>query len=265
MIESGIIDVFDEEGVNYTLEQVDALNEWWIPRGMYGGEKKGFAPSEDTPIDFYTIGPATYLDRGMVYDMIKEETQEVIRDWFDWTYETLVYCLWQEIGPCVISSELGAPGFHVFSAKPGEPSKPASKEYLERPVATIHFDEQQSSHQALWDDYIDHGATVDLENCLSFTLCFAAPKNGCGLSTWGEESVKCYDLNDDYSKHVKSLVYGGYGSPDAVIPYTPGKLFYFIGPLKHQMSPGFDLGENDRRITLQGHGVKVNDVWELYF
>ena len=265
MIESGIIDVFDSEGVEYTIEQIDSLKDWWIPRGIYGGEEKAFAPSEETPIDFYTVGAATYLDRAMVYDMIKEETEPVMREWFEWTYETLLWHLWQEIGPCRFSAELAPPGFHVFSKKPGEPYKVASKEYLERPVATIHYDEQQHSHKKLWDDYISQGANIDLENCLSFTLCLSAPKNGCGLSTWGEDSVKCYDLNDDYSDHVKSLEYGGYGPPDAVIPYVPGKMFYWIGALKHQMSPGFNLGLHDKRITLQGHGVKVNDTWELYF
>ena len=265
MIESGFIKILNDDGVANTLERIDLLSNWWIPRGMYSGEEKTFAPSEDTPIDFYTIGAATYLDQSMVYDMIKEETKPLIDEWFEWLHEVLIYHLWGQIGPCRINADLATPGFHIFSTKPGQPYKSASKEYLERPVATIHYDEQQHSHKALWDEYVEGGAKVDLENCLSFTLCLASPKQGSGLSTWGEESVKCYDLNDEYSKHVKSLEYGGYGPPDAVIPYKPGEAFYFIGPLQHQMSPGLNLDENDRRITLQGHGVKVNDVWELYF
>ena len=110
------------------------------------------------------------------------------------------------------------------------------------------------------------GAKIDLENCLSFTLCIAAPKHGAGLSTWGEESLKCYEIDNEYTKYVKSK--GGYaqhGPPDVVIPYTPGKMFYFIGPLQHQMSPGMNISADDARITLQGHGVKVNGIWELYF
>lgn len=265
MITSGYIDILESDGISNTLERLDLLQEWWIPRGLYSGESKKFAPDESCPVDFYTMGAASYLDESMIYEMINEETAPLMNEWFDWLYQTLEYNLWQVLGPCRRNQDLAPPGFHIFGAKPGQPPKEKSKEYLERPVATIHFDEQQNSHKALWDEYKSAGATVDLDECLSFTLCLSTPTHGSGLSTWGEESLKCYDRNDDYSKHVKSLEYGGYGPPDAVIPYIPGKLFYFVGPLQHQMSPGLNLSAEDRRITLQGHGVKVDGCWELYF
>jgi hypothetical protein len=265
MIESGILTILDEDGINNTIERINLCKDWWFPRGIYGGKEKKFAANEDNPIDFYTIGAATYMDDSMMYAMIVEETAPMMKDYFEWLYGCLLYHLTNEIGPCQINEELAPPGFHIFAAKPDEEPRPASKEYLERPCATIHYDEQHRSHKGLWSGYQSSGASVDLENTLSFTLCLAAPETGAGLSTWEEDSVKCYDRNDKYSKHIKSLEYGGYGSPDAVIPYTPGKMFYWIGPLKHQMSPGMDLKLNDKRITLQGHGVKVNDCWELYF
>ena len=265
MITSGILDILDQEGIDNTLERIDLLQEWWIPRGIYSGKEKKFAPDEDNPIDFHTIGAATYMDDPMIYEMIKEEASPMMKEYFEWLYGVIEYHLYDAIGPCRINGDLAPPGFHIFGAKPEQEPKPASKEYLERPCATIHYDEQHLSHKGLWSDYEASDATVDLENTLSFTLCLAAPDTGAGLSTWEEESVKCYDLNDDYSNHVKSLEYGGYGPPDAVIPYIPGKMFYWIGALKHQMSPGFNLGLHDKRITLQGHGVKVNDTWELYF
>jgi len=265
MITSGIVEVLDQAGINNTLERVNLLEDWWIPRGIYSGKEKKFSPNENNPVDFYTIGAATYMDESMIYHMIVEETAPMMKDYFEWLYGCVQYAFYDEIGPCQVNKDLAPPGFHIFSAKPNQTPKPASKEYLERPAATIHFDEQHNQHKALWKSYEDGGATVDLENTLSFTLCLAAPETGAGLSTWGEESLKCYDRNDDYSKHVKSLEYGGYGAPDAVIPYTPGKAFYWIGPLQHQMSPGFNLGLDDKRITLQGHGIKVNAGWELYF
>lgn len=265
MIQSGILTVLNQDGIDNTLERINLSKEWWVPRGIYSGEKTKFAANEDNPIDFYTIGAATYMDDSMLYAMIAEEAGEMMREYFEWLYQCIRYHLTPEIGPCRISEELAPPGFHIFAPKPDEMPRMASKEYLERPCATIHFDEQHLSHRALWLSYRNTGNVVDLDNTLSFTLCLAAPETGAGLSTWGEESVKCYDLNDEYSKHVKSLEYGEFGPPDAVIPYTPGKMFYFIGPLQHQMSPGMNLGFDDKRITLQGHGIKVNDCWELYF
>jgi hypothetical protein len=267
MITSGLIDVLNQEGIDNTLQRVNLLSEWWIPRGIYAGSSKGFSPSQDNPVDFYTIGAASYIDDGMIYNMLCEDNVDMMDEWFEWLYECVVYSFYKEGLHCKITESLARPGFHVFAVPPGEKPKNKTKDYLEDLSATIHFDEQQWAHKGYWAEL--QGAEdmkVDLENCLSFTLCIAAPKNGCGLSTWGEESLKCYENDSEYTKYVKSKSgYDRYGPPDVVVPYSPGKMFYFIGPLQHQMSPGLNIGVDDARITLQGHGVKVDDVWELYF
>ena len=43
MITSGILDILDQEGIDNTLERIDLLQEWWIPRGIYSGKEKKFA------------------------------------------------------------------------------------------------------------------------------------------------------------------------------------------------------------------------------
>ena len=35
MIESGFIKILNDDGVANTLERIDLLSDWWIPRGMY--------------------------------------------------------------------------------------------------------------------------------------------------------------------------------------------------------------------------------------
>jgi len=62
----------------------------------------------------------------------------------------------------------------------------------------------------------------------------------------------------DYSK------WGDYGEP-TVVPYEAGKMFWFIGKLVHQIAPAYNADFNDRRLSLQGHGVKCDGVWQLYF
>jgi len=42
-------------------------------------------------------------------------------------------------------------------------------------------------------------------------------------------------------------------------------MFYFIGSLVHQIAPAYNADFNDRRLSLQGHGVKCDGVWQLYF
>ena len=262
---SGYLKVLDKDAIDNTIERVDLLKEWWIPRGVYCGEG-GFTASEENPVDFYTLGVATYID-GITdiqyyYDYIKSQNP-VFKDYFSWLYDLVIYNLWGEIGECQVADFLAYPGFHIFGTKPNEPPKMATKMYMEQPSATIHVDLQHEQHEFLWN----HFKEVDLENTLSFTLPIQVPTNGGGLNTWEEESMKQYEIDNKYTKHMKELDYskwGDYGEP-TVVPYTAGEMFYFIGSLVHQIAPAYNADFNDRRISLQGHGVKCDGVWQLYF
>ena len=262
---SGYLEVLDKDAIDNTIERVDLLKDWWIPRGIYCGEG-GFTASEENPVDFYTLGVATYID-GITdiqyyYDYIKSQNP-VFKDYFSWLYDLVIYNLWGEIGECQVADFLAYPGFHIFGTKPNEPPKMATKMYMEQPSATIHVDLQHEQHEFLWS----HFKEVDLENTLSFTLPIQVPTNGGGLNTWEEESMKQYEIDNKYTKHMKELDYSKWGDYDepTVVPYTAGEMFYFIGSLVHQIAPAYNADFNDRRISLQGHGVKCDGVWQLYF
>ena len=262
---SGYLKVLDKDAIDNTIERVDLLKEWWIPRGVYCGEG-GFTASEENPVDFYTLGVATYID-GITdiqyyYDYIKSQNP-VFKDYFSWLYDLVIYNLWGEIGECQVADFLAYPGFHIFGTKPNEPPKMATKMYMEQPSATIHVDLQHEQHEFLWN----HFKEVDLENTLSFTLPIQVPTNGGGLNTWEEESMKQYEIDNKYTKHMKELDYSKWGDYDepTVVPYNAGEMFWFIGKLVHQIAPAYNADFNDRRISLQGHGVKCDGVWQLYF
>ena len=262
---SGYLKVLDKDAIDNTIERVDLLKEWWIPRGVYCGEG-GFTASEENPVDFYTLGVATYID-GITdiqyyYDYIKSQNP-VFKDYFSWLYDLVIYNLWGEIGECQVADFLAYPGFHIFGTKPNEPPKMATKMYMEQPSATIHVDLQHEQHDFLWNHFKD----VDLENTLSFTLPIQVPTNGGGLNTWEEESMKQYEIDNKYTKHMKELDYSKWGDYDepTVVPYNAGEMFWFIGKLVHQIAPAYNADFNDRRISLQGHGVKCDGVWQLYF
>ena len=262
---SGYLKVLDKDAIDNTIERVDLLKEWWIPRGVYCGEG-GFTASEENPVDFYTHCVATYID-GITdiqyyYDYIKSQNP-VFKDYFSWLYDLVIYNLWGEIGECQVADFLAYPGFHIFGTKPNEPPKMATKMYMEQPSATIHVDLQHEQHDFLWN----HFKEVDLENTLSFTLPIQVPTNGGGLNTWEEESMKQYEIDNKYTKHMKELDYSKWGDYDepTVVPYNAGEMFWFIGKLVHQIAPAYNADFNDRRISLQGHGVKCDGVWQLYF
>ena len=262
---SGYLKVLDQEGIDNTIQRIDLMKDWWIPRGIYCGAG-GFTASEENPVDFYTLGVATYIDGisdiQYYYDYIKDQNP-VFKDYFGWLYDAVVYSLWDVIGECQLADFLAYPGFHIFGTKPNEPPKMATKMYMEQPSATIHVDLQHEQHDFLWS----HFKEVDLENTLSFTLPIQVPMNGGGLNTWEEESMKQYEIDNEYTKHMKELDYSKWGDYDepTVVPYTAGEMFYFIGSLVHQIAPAYNADFNDRRLSLQGHGVKCDGNWIIYF
>jgi len=262
---SGYLEVLDQTLIDNTIERIDLMKDWWIPRGIYCGED-GFTASQENPVDFYTLGVATYID-GITdlqyyYDYIKDQNP-AFNDYFGYLYDYVVDKLWDVIGDCQVADFLATPGFHTFGTKPNEPPKMATKMYMEQPSATIHVDLQHEQHDFLWS----HFKEVDLENTLSFTLPIQVPQNGGGLNTWEEESMKQYEIDNKYTKHMKELDYSKWGDYDepTVVPYKAGEMFWFIGKLVHQIAPAYNADFNDRRISLQGHGVKCDGIWQLYF
>lgn len=242
---------------------VDLFHEYWVHRGFYCPET-GFAVS-DIPIDFYTIGGVTYID-GLSnleeYYKYSSLVNPVLKEYFGWLYEIVIDKLSKEIGPCELVDGLAHPGFHIFGHQPGYHTYSHTIEYVTRPLATIHYDLQQNKHLDFWKKFKEY----DLEDCLSFTLCIEVPTSGGGLNTWNEPGLREYDPKNSYSMEVKCMDYGDMGAPTAVVPYTEGKMFYFVGKLLHQIAPSAQsLSSKDRRITLQGHGVKCDGVWRLYF
>ena len=101
---------------------------------------------------------------------------------------------------------------------------------------------------------------MDLKNTLSFTIPVKLPKHGGGLYTW-EDKVNPYSFN--YTTNENKL--DELESPSVSNLYNTGEMIYFIGHLLHQMMPGVNVQPTDRRITVQGHGVRCDGVWRLYW
>ena len=110
------------------------------------------------------------------------------------------------------------------------------------------------------NEYLNIFNEVDLENTLSFTIPINLPTHGGGLYTWEDEvdpKLFNYTTNDTKLSELES--------PSVSNLYNKGEMVYFIGHLLHQMMPGRDLQPTDRRITVQGHGIKCDGVWRLYW
>ena len=50
-----------------------------------------------------------------------------------------------------------------------------------------------------------------------------------------------------------------------VIPHLEGHSFYYYGMIMHQMILGDNFKKGDYRITFQGHGLKCDGIWRLWW
>lgn len=260
---TGFVDTLPSTHIQPALDRIDQLYECcWVRRGIYCGDG-GFSANDQYPIDFYTLGSVTYID-GLAnlpeYYRYARDMNPILKDFFGWLYDIVLNKLDEEIGPCELIDELAHPGFHIFGHPPGKGPSPYTYMVMQKPLATIHYDLQHEKHIEIWKQYKDH----DLENPLTFTLALELPQNGAGLNTWEEPSVSKYDPNSDFTNGMRKLEYKDYGPP-TVVQYEVGKMFYFIGSLLHQIAPSYKPLASDRRITLQGHGIKCDGVWKIYF
>lgn len=271
----GFIDVLSDSQTKQTVDTIHSLDKCWIRR-------------EREPVCFYTLGATTYIDAVFSnerYHKHKKALNPLLLKKFSWVYDILLDKLSAEFGPCVLNPAVGYPGFHVFGTKLSEVMHPKAKELMEKPLASLHVDIQYREHYDVWDSV----GNPDYEEPLSFTLPLELPSNGGGLFIWdwknmSEEEIESFNFQDQESKekqlnewydprdddefwyHSTSLNYNPiYDSKPKVVEYKVGRLFYHTGHVLHQIIPGFDLKPDDRRITLQGHGIKCDGVWQIYF
>lgn len=208
------------------------LREMWVQR--------------QPPAPFHTLGLATYLDvcdeegRKEYYANARYPNL-ILSRCLGWLYKRIAARLTEMLNAKVkYRKHCALPGFHIFT---GVPEKPAG----------IHLDVQH--HQLEWAES-DH---ADLVNTISFTLSIKLPR-GAGLNVWPELPLDYppeVTTRDTWVQHMATL-------PSDFHPYTEGTLVLHDGMLPHQMALG-DVGPGAERITMQGHGVKCNGVWELYW
>ena len=206
------------------------------------------------------MGAVSYLDAVKSitrYNKHRDYLNPVLIKKFNWIYDIIIEKLHREFQePVVIDGFLSHPGFHIFSAKIGDTIEPEYLKMFEQPLGSVHVDVQYEEHIEYWKTFKE----VDFQNTLSFTIPIKLPKHGGGLYTW-KDKVNPYSFN--YTTNENKL--DELESPSVPNLYTEGEMIYFIGHLLHQMMPGVNVQPDDRRITVQGHGIKCDGTWRLYW
>ena len=250
-------------------QSVDSLDKCWLNRSTCHPR-----------VPFWTLGAVTYLegcDNIKQYHRHRKALNPILRKRFSWLYDILEMKMSKELGDLVIcDDDLALPGFHIFGPKKGVTMNKTECYYLEQPLASIHTDIQYKEHLSHWKQFKE----VDLSQVLSFTLTIKLPTHGGGLYIWDwadfdQEMIDTFNFqhNDEKVDVLKNKYLWDNDSVNGYNPqeeplyeeYMEGNMVYFIGHLVHQIAPAKKCLPNDRRITLQGHGIMCDGAWRIYF
>ena len=209
---------------------VSALRPLWTP--------------QKPPLPFFSLGALMYLD-GPPHQPLEQYLQRaqarnpVLRDKFGGLYARVTQALERLLGqPAQLREDLSLPSFQIFLAHPrfctegGEP----------------HLDLQHR--------FVEWPEGAELEETISFTLPIELPRSGGGLRHWPRGEAWAEEELGQEGRHVLGKA--------ELHRYRAGVLTVHSGTLFHAIAPAPDHHPDDRRITLQGHGVRCGDRWLLF-
>jgi hypothetical protein len=259
-IYTGYIEVFDKETCEDIVKRIDSLRSEWINLAEYSSEA-----DEISYPPLLTLGAASYRDikRGYnVYLKMKDRENKTLLNNFSDIYQIMIEKITPYIGECNLEDSLALPGFHIF----GENEKRNKIIKVNLPDdfhELIHRDELYSAHYERLSKKYSH---VEDNKIISITISIRLPKDGGGLCVWDEE-FKEYDYKKDFaSEIIDNKIYKNYKFGDPIIiPYVEGSAFCFSGKSNHQIAPIGTIYPEDRRITLQAHGMMCDGYWRLFF
>lgn len=236
-----VTDLLDTDDCRSVVERVTGNRDKWIDRSPRGDST------------FFTLGRASYLDacppdadpEYSYYGKIDATNGDLMAMFGD-LYASLLERLSAELrGEVVLAEGLAFPGFHIFL---GGGILGAGK-------SGRHFDIQYESLR------LPPGPVED--DPVSFTLALELPAEGSGLDLW-DVTVEDFDRSfkagrvatlDDMARR-RTLAYH---------PYSVGRLLIHRGLWLHRISSPGTIHGDDRRITLQGHALRIAGRWNLYW
>jgi hypothetical protein len=225
-----------EEATKYA-DAVVAMRDEWLARNT----------------DSYTLGLATYLDvvgvedpDARYYDCVEDANAKLMRR-FGPLYAALATTLVTYLGQSVryLESDLALPGFHIFERS----------SILTEPLDRAHFDVQHK--------YLRWPGDIDGDALISFTLPVRLPQAGGGLETW--DVTEPFAVAEARAGRRRTLQEWMAASDPKRYPYRIGMLYVQPTMQLHRIAAVDHRADDDMRITLQGHGVRMDGAWILYW
>ena len=243
--------LLSEEECGRVRTGIDTLRKEWIQRH----------PSSP----FFTLGTTNYFDITynplLPYYRMAARLNPILRGEFGWLYDKLRIHLEERLSaPVEFRDGLALPGFHIFLHDQTfqNPQDMTHREWFfskgKKEVVgnAIHCD---TAHLVVnWEGY-----QQDNEKPISITLPIEMPTSGTGLNHWdfGQEATAHLDPKDQREYIL--------AQPKQFFPYVNGEVVIHDGLRYHQMAAMREMQPGEARITLQGHGVKCNGTWQLFW
>jgi hypothetical protein len=207
----------------------------------------------------YSLGAAAYLDAPTqntidkfdldvlpqdIYLKRLAENNDLLMNYFSDIYFRLQQQLQNHLGEKVCYAIGKAlPGFHIFNAH---------AQYANASAHVPHYDRQYE--QLTWTQTV----TPFNARTISFTLPISLPASGGGLYLWPLDLTEV--LNTEKSEVAKLVR----AAKCTAHKYAIGELICHNGHQLHRIAPWVSA-TGDQRITLQGHGLFIDDMWKLYW
>ena len=212
--------------------KVDSLRAFWESTSPFGRT--------------FVLGAASYIHAiggaGPPYHDRARRLTPILHEHLGWMYTRLVRSLSTALrAPVTLAEGLAPPGFHLFLWDRAM--------HLLR--CSVHCDLQFQAHG------FTRFGTPDLAHPLSFTVEIRAPATGAGMNVW---SV----TRDDPRSRSTGTEREFEATPPRYVRYGLGELTMHSGLNFHQIAP-IVMSPGESRVTLQGHAVRCDGTWQVYW
>lgn len=187
---------------------------------------------------FWTLGASTYNDSVMEYMGVAWHDNAILTRHFGYLMQLLADRVQDALGiEVVYLHSHGLPGFHIFDLTSNGRA------------GHIHIDEPYT--RCFWPCQYDTPLTI--------TVPLELPEAGGGLNLYPDIPAEVLRLHDQGIE---------VDLPEPEFhEYKVGEIYWHTGLTPHQIANTGDMGENEHRITLQAHGVRLTQTnqYVLYF
>ena len=253
--------ILSPQACKQATDTILSLDQHWIcPNSDFFYTVGAFSARE-----FFDKDGLVSPDRHDIYDKyhnIRSSLNPILASHFTDMYESVRTGLESALGAKALypSEHMGLPGFQILGPSPKQKLLPQDvAKQLEKLEgwSAFHIDAPYMPHTSFWQRF-QH---ADFNNALTFTLSLQLPHSGSGLDVWknpGDTDAGKKFNAMPASEHAELI------TDYEFVPYQTGSLTYFTGHIVHRVAGRHHLRIDDRRITLQGHGVKCDGTWYLY-